>query len=291
LLGAATLSNGPAVPNATQGTGWVYLGFASPIPVVPGDRLVAGVHHPNGAYAYRLNGFSGRSVTSVSGCMTSPATTAGAGNGLYEYSRSPVRPTLTYDASEYFISPDFERSPTAPTTAPTTSTTLVPPAGERLYGASQIPPGSVALGAVYPVETGQRINVACNGALTGIWWYRISQDTGVNTVSLWKGSALLARTAGDPASTGWVFLAFASPVPVGIGDQLVASVHHPNGAYAQTLDGFLARGISSPQGCLTSPAWTSSLRNGLYAYSATPRRPDLSYRSAEYWITPQFTPA
>ncbi len=272
--GGALLAEASGSPAST---GWVFLQFASPVSVSSGDQVVVGVHHPNGAYAYTLNGFTNRSVVSSSGCMTAPATGSGAPNGLYVYSGAPVLPTLSYAATEYWISPDFERA-----------TTPVPPANERLYSGSQVPPSSIAIGSAYAVETAQRVNFSCAGTVSGLWWYRTASDTGTNTVSMWRGGALLAEASGSPASTGWVFLQFASPVSVSSGDQVVVGVHHPNGAYAYTLNGFTNRSVVSSSGCMTAPATGSGAPNGLYVYSGAPVLPTLSYAATEYWISPDF---
>jgi hypothetical protein len=284
-----------AVPGSVGSNSWEYLAFASPVPVSAGEQLLASVHHPNGAYGYRLNGFTGRSVTSASGCMRSPASTPSAKNGFYQYSPTPVRPTLSYADSEYFVSPDFEQTSTGPTTTgPTTTTsttTVVPAVAERLYTNAQVPPSSISIGSAYAVTTAQRIDISCRGSISGIWWYRTAADTGANVVALWKGSAMLAQATVSSTSTGWVFVPFSSPVQVAIGDRLLAGVHHPNGAYGYTLDGFANRSVSSPSGCMTSPPTNSGAPNGLYTYSANPVYPTLSYRATEYWITPQFTKA
>ena len=73
--GGTVVGSGVGNPGAT---GWVRLGLTSPLLVSPGDQLLVGVHHPNGAYGYRLNGFTNRSVNSASGCLVAPASAAGA---------------------------------------------------------------------------------------------------------------------------------------------------------------------------------------------------------------------
>jgi hypothetical protein len=107
-----TAWRGTSVVAQASGTlatiGWAYLPFATPLPVAAGDQLLLGVHHPNGAYGYQTGGFTGRSVSA--GCLNAPATSGTLPNGLYTYTQTPTLPTLSYAASEYFISPDFSQS-------------------------------------------------------------------------------------------------------------------------------------------------------------------------------------
>ena len=269
------------------GTGWVYIAFASPFAVTNTDKVLVGVHHPNGAYATRVSGFTNRTITSPSGCMTAGPTTSAAPTGLYKYSQTPAIPDLSYDASEYFISPDFTIGTQPPPTTTTTTTTPAPTGHAQLYAATVTPPETVAIGSAYAVETAQRINFSCNGQVNGIWWYRTPQDTGTNTVTAWRGTTLVAQSAGNPAGNGWVYLPFTTPVTVTIGDQLLLGVHHPNGAYGSRLLGFANRSVNA--GCLTAPASTTTAKNGYYAYTATAAFPILSYDASEYFVSPDFT--
>ncbi len=99
-----------AAANSTTTNGWAYIAFTTPINVTIGDQIMIGVHHPNGAYGTRVNGFTSRSVASASGCIVSPASTASAKNGMYAYSTIPVLPTLSYADSEYYIGPEFVKN-------------------------------------------------------------------------------------------------------------------------------------------------------------------------------------
>ena len=123
--------------------------------------------------------------------------------------------------------------------------------------------------------------------VNGIWWYRTASDTGVNTVTAWRGATVVGQASGDPGTTGWVHLQFVVPVPVTAGDQLLLGVHHPNGAYGHRVNGFTNRTVTS--GCLSSPAATAGQPNGYYRYTGVPALPNLSYADSEYFISPEFT--
>lgn len=110
-------------------TGWNHLDFVIPLTVSAGEQLVVGVHHPSGGYGRTLGGLTGRSITSPSGCLTIPASTSGARNGLVSVGSVPALPFASDGDSEYFIAPDFEQSTAAITTTTTTTspTTTTPP--------------------------------------------------------------------------------------------------------------------------------------------------------------------
>jgi hypothetical protein len=101
--------------------------------VSAGTTVIASIWHPNGAYGYDNteagagHGFDGRSVTSPSTCLTSPATSAPAPNGVYAWTSSTATfPSLTYASSEYFVSPGFLAGAVSTTTTSTTTTTAPP---------------------------------------------------------------------------------------------------------------------------------------------------------------------
>jgi hypothetical protein len=147
----------------------------------------------------------------------------------------------------------------------------------------------MALGSAYSVETAQRLAVGCSGTITGVWWYRTSSDSGTITVSIWRNGLLVGSGAGDPApGPGWRFLALSTALRVGVGENLLVGVHHPNGSYGATVNGLTSRGPRSASGCLTVPASSASNHNGLYLYTAVPAMPGdvSSYADSEYFISP-----
>jgi Domain of unknown function (DUF4082) len=161
--------------------------------------------------------------------------------------------------------------------------------GERLYAGDVVPATTVTLGAAYPTETAQRFAIGCDGTIPGVWWYRTADDTGSNTVSVWRGTSLAGRGSGDPGTTGWSYLPLAGPVAVSSGETIVVSVHHPNGAFGTREHGFTARNVGSMTGCFASPAASAAAPNGLYSYLPTPGLATLSYLDSEYFVSPLFT--
>ena len=165
------------------------------------------------------------------------------------------------------------------------------PGRERLYSSDVIPPASRDTPG-QAVQTAQRISFAVAGQVNGVWWYRTTKDTGTNTVLCWRGPTVLARASGDPGMSGWVYLAFTTPVPVTKGEELLVGVHHPSGSTAVRDNGFAVNGLAV--GNLSSPRdraidTPKGPGNGLYDYSPTPVLPTNAYLSSEYFITPDFT--
>lgn len=163
-------------------------------------------------------------------------------------------------------------------------------AADHLYAATLPTPPSIESGAA--AVAANRINVNCNGTLTGVWWWRAAADTGTITVALWNtGGTLLASGSGDPAAgPGWRYLPFTTPAVISPGTTVVAGVLHPTGTYAYAHNGFTGRSVTSPTGCLSSPASVTGQLNGTYTYSSTLAFPTSSYLASEYFLSPSFTP-
>jgi hypothetical protein len=81
-------------------SGWQTLTFATPVAIDADTTYVAGYHAPNGHYSVTGAVFDGAP-------FSNPPLTAladgSAGNGLYQYSSSPILPTNSYNAANYFV--------------------------------------------------------------------------------------------------------------------------------------------------------------------------------------------
>ena len=80
-------------------SGWQSMLFSTPVPVTAGTTYVASYHAPNGHYSVTSRGFDS--------AFNNPPLTAlangSAGNGLYRYSATPVFPTNSFNAANYFV--------------------------------------------------------------------------------------------------------------------------------------------------------------------------------------------
>ena len=181
------------------------------------------------------------------------------------------------------------------TATTTTSTTIAPASAEQAYSPTLATPGSFGSGSA--VTTGVRVNVACSGTLTGVWWYRSASDTGTINVGAWTTAGVsVASGASDPtAGGGWRYVPFTTPLSVTAGSSYIVGLHHPTGVYPYTYGtssgtGFNARTLSSAHGCLVLPA-DSSAHQGLYEYGASLAFPTQTYQASDYWLSPQWSGA
>ena len=98
------------------------------------------------------------------------------------------------------------------------------------------------------VELGVKFRADTAGSVTGIRFYKSSQNTGTHVGRLWSRSGTLLRSAtfaGETAS-GWQKVTFASPVPVSANTTYIASYGAPNGHYADDVGAFSGVGVDSP---------------------------------------------
>lgn len=95
-----------------SGSGWQTLTFAAPVAVTAGTTYVASYHAPNGHY-------SGANEYFADTYARDPLTAPGGGNGVYTYGTSTAFPTSSYQSTNYWVSPVFTPSTTAPTVTAT----------------------------------------------------------------------------------------------------------------------------------------------------------------------------
>jgi hypothetical protein len=134
-----------------------------------------------------------------------------------------------------------------------------------------------------PVELGVKFTPSQDGSITGIRFYKLPNNTGTHTGSLWTsgGNQLATGTFTNESSTGWEELDFSTPVPVTAGTTYVASYHTSTGHYALT-----ANGLSSP---LTSGPLTTPANAGVYAYGPAGTFPSTSANGSNYWVDVVYT--
>jgi Ca2+-binding RTX toxin-like protein len=117
LLGTVTFTS------AQGASGWQYASFTAPITVAANTTYVASYHTADN-YLALGNGFVG-GQTSADGALT-----AGGSGGVYAYSNSATMPTLSWNASNYFVDVGFEPNEGAATSS--LGTTLVGTTGDNL---------------------------------------------------------------------------------------------------------------------------------------------------------------
>jgi VCBS repeat-containing protein len=135
------------------------------------------------------------------------------------------------------------------------------------------------------VNLGVRFNSTSSGTITGIKYYKGTNDTGTHTGSLWSSTGTLLATAtfANETASGWQTLTFSNPVAISAGTTYVAS-YHSNGHYAATGNYFATTRVNGP---LTAPAGN----NGVYAYGTANLFPTSSFGATNYWVDVMFSPA
>jgi hypothetical protein len=94
LLARATFTNETA-------SGWQQVTFSTPVAITANTVYVASYHTDVGRYAGDNGYFATAGVDN--GPLHALKDGVSGGNGVYSYSSSPVFPTLTYNASNYWV--------------------------------------------------------------------------------------------------------------------------------------------------------------------------------------------
>ncbi|MGJ5673044.1 MAG: N,N-dimethylformamidase beta subunit family domain-containing protein [Nostochopsis sp.] len=134
------------------------------------------------------------------------------------------------------------------------------------------------------VELGVKFRSEVNGYITGIRFYKGSQNTGTHVGTLWtsSGTQLAQATFTSETASGWQQVNFASPVEITANTTYVASYHTNVGRYSINENYFTNSGFnSSPLYALQNG---ESGGNGVYTYNANPTFPTSTYNAANYWV-------
>ncbi|MCW2225810.1 VCBS repeat-containing protein [Bradyrhizobium japonicum] len=133
------------------------------------------------------------------------------------------------------------------------------------------------------VELGLQFSSSVAGTVTGVRFYKSSQDTGVHTGELWSstGTLLATVTFSNETSSGWESANFSNPVTITPGQTYVVSYHTNVGHYSNTQEYFASPIKSGP---LTAVA-------GVFAYSTTSQLPTSTFDSTNFWVDVMFNPA
>ncbi|MEH2514174.1 VCBS repeat-containing protein [Nitrobacteraceae bacterium AZCC 1564] len=136
------------------------------------------------------------------------------------------------------------------------------------------------------VELGVRFQSSVAGTISGIRFYKSSQDTGVHTGTLWSstGAVLGTLTFNNESASGWQSATFSSPITITPGVIYTASYHTNVGHYSNTQNYFTTNVTSGP---LTAPA----SGNGVYAYSSNSAFPTQTFQATNFWVDVMFNPS
>ncbi|ANY82242.1 hypothetical protein BB934_28320 (plasmid) [Microvirga ossetica] len=138
-------------------------------------------------------------------------------------------------------------------------------------------------------ELGMKFQATSAGTVSGIRFYKATNETGTHTGTLWTstGTNLGSVTFANETASGWQTATFANPIAINANTTYVVS-YHSNSRYASTSNFFTADVTNGP---LKGLADTTASRNGVYAYGTSSLFPTNSYQKSNYWVDVLFNPS
>ncbi|NTU86245.1 MAG: DUF4082 domain-containing protein, partial [Chloroflexales bacterium] len=153
-----------------------------------------------------------------------------------------------------------------------------------IWGASAVPGNPFAGDTTGAIELGVKFRSTVAGYISGVRFYKGSQDSGTHIGSLWTstGTQLAQATFTNESASGWQQVSFNPPVAVQANTTYVASYHTNAGGYAMDRAFFRTSGIDSPP--LSALASGVDGLNGVYSYSTASAFPTESFDDSNYWV-------
>jgi hypothetical protein len=139
------------------------------------------------------------------------------------------------------------------------------------------------------VEVGVRFRADVSGSISGIRFYKAIANTGSHVGNLWTntGTKLANATFSGETASGWQQVNFSTAVAITANTVYVASYHTNVGHYSDDGNYFAGKGMDSvPLHALTDGV---SGVNGVYAYGASSKFPNLGWNSSNYWVDVVFS--
>ncbi|MCA6117922.1 DUF4082 domain-containing protein [Bradyrhizobium sp. WSM 1738] len=136
------------------------------------------------------------------------------------------------------------------------------------------------------VELGVKFQTSVAGTVSGIRFYKSSQDTGTHTGELWTSTGTLLATATftNETASGWQSVTFSNPVTLTPNTTYVASYHTNVGHYSVSPDYFTSNVTSGPLTAFANG-------NGVYTYSSNRAFPTNTFSGENYWVDVMFNPS
>ena len=135
------------------------------------------------------------------------------------------------------------------------------------------------------VTLGLRFHSDVPGYITGVQFYKGSDNTGTHTGALWSstGAKLASVTFSNETPSGWQQANFSSPVSIAANTTYVVSYTAPNGGHAH--DQYY------PWSNLNSgPLHVEGSAPGVFTYGSGVLFPTSTWNSSNYWVDVIFSP-
>jgi hypothetical protein len=234
---------------------------------------------------------------------TAPASTGGSAITSYTvtpYIGATAQPTVTVSGSPpatsttvtgltngtayTFTVSATNSAGTGPASSPSNSVTPSGPACPCSIWNNAAPQGASDAADTGAVNLGVQFQASSDGMVSGVRFYKESDNTGSHIGSLWtsSGTLLASGTFSGESASGWQELDFSSPVPVTAGTTYVASYHTNTGHYA-----FTSNGLGS---AVTNGPLTALAGGGVYGYASGNAFPSSSFNASNYWVDVVYSP-
>jgi hypothetical protein len=266
MLGAVTFTE-------ETKSGWQLAYFPLPVAVAADTEYVISYNAPSGHYAaddgYLTNALSTPPLLALADGTEGP-------NGVYQYG-SGVFPSIGASATNFWVDPIFNTSPTIGTATPVSLWT------------SGAAPNTVAAPTSHARQLGLTFISDVPGYVTGVRYYKSTTNVGQHIGYLWSstGGLLASVFFTNESASGWQQANFATPVAVDANIAYVASYWSPAGHYADDAGYFATAGVTNQM--LYAPPDGQYGPNGAYATSDI--FPANSSSSSNYWVDVVFSTA
>ena len=150
---------------------------------------------------------------------------------------------------------------------------------------SSLAPSLIDSGDGSAVEVGLKFRTDNDGVITGVRFYKATNNLGTHVGHLWSSNGTLLATATftGESSTGWQDVQFANPVPVTANTTYVVSYFAPNGHYSADSSYFRTSAYDNPPLHALMNGFDGS--DGVYSYTTVPGVfPIQTFSSANYWV-------
>ena len=284
-VSGATNSSGQAMASPYS---WTFTTATAPVsPAVtstlPADKATAiGVNTAPSATFNQVVTASSITFTLQAGTTNVTGTSSYSGNTVTFTPGSALAYNTTYTATVSGATNAAGQAMTGPYSW--TFTTVAQPTAScpcSVFAANALP-GTIDQPDGSSVELGMKFRSDIAGNVTGVRFYKSSQNTGTHTGKLWtSGGQLLASvTFTGESGSGWQQANFSTPVAIQANTTYIVSYYAPIGHYS--ADGaFFTKGVDNyPLHGLASGV---DGLNGVYRYGAS-AFPSSSYNNANYWV-------
>ncbi len=144
---------------------------------------------------------------------------------------------------------------------------------------------------VSAAELGLKFRSDVNGTITGVRFYKSSNNTGTHVGNLWSssGTLLASATFTNETASGWQQVTFSPAVTITANTVYVASYHTNVGHYSDDQNYFATSGVDTPP--LHALENGVSGPNGVSASGSTSSFPSIGFNSSNYWVDVVFVPS